>query len=166
MLTREAQLEAAWAELKRSYSLSPYEAADVAWVAIIKLANLLPGASEHKRLLALVDRLPTERVRTILALEGVDVLLNLDPPLESVPSMAHERLDPTRTAQELAVVRKHRVNDSKVALVNLAEVLKRVRNRRAHAFKTTSGPRDYEILSAAATILQALGQAAAEAVQA
>jgi len=164
MLDTDTQREAARAELRRSYDLSPYEAVDVAWVAVIKLANLLPGASEHKRLLALLDRLPPERIQSILSREAVDTLLNLNPPLESVLNMPHERLDVERTAQELAFVREHRVDDPKLALLKLAKVLKRVRNRRAHGFKTPYGPRDQEILSAAAPLLQAVGEAAADVV--
>lgn len=164
MLDTGAQRDAARAELKRSYYLSPYEAVDVAWVAVIKLANLLPGASEHKRLLALLERLPPERIQSILSRKAVDTLLNLDPPLESVLSMPHERLDVERTAQELAVVRRHRVDEPKLALLNLAEVLRRIRNRRAHGFKTPYGPRDQEILGAAAPLLQGVGEAAADVV--
>lgn len=159
MLDRQGQLEAAQAELRRSYGLSPYEAVDVAWVAVIKLANLFPGPSEHARLLALVESLPLDRIRVILSHEAVDTLLNIDPPLESVVSTPHERLDLKRTIHQVAVVRNRRDTEPTVALVNLAEILKRIRNRRAHGFKTPDGPRDQEILSAAASLLQAVGQA-------
>ena len=164
MLKSDAQLEAARAELKRSYDLSPYEAVDVAWVAVLKLANLLPGASEHKRLLGLLERLPPDRIQSILSHKAVDTLLSLDPPLESVLRMPHELLDLERTTQELAVVRQHRASDPKRALLDLAEVLKRIRNRRAHGFKTPYGPRDQEILGAAAPLLRAVGEAAADVV--
>lgn len=164
MLDTRAQREAARAELKRSYDLSPYEAVDVAWVAVIKLANLLPGASEHERLLALLERLSLEWIQSILSHNAVDTLLNLDPPLESVVTTPHERLDAKRAAQELAIVRKYRIDEPKLALLNLAKILKRVRNRRAHGFKTPYGPRDQEILGAAAPLLQAVGEAAADVV--
>jgi len=42
-------------------------------------------------------------------------------------------------------------------------VLKRVRNRRAHGFKTPDGPRDRDILEASADILQSLGETAVDA---
>lgn len=165
MLNTNAQREVARAELTRSYDLSPYEAVDVAWVAIIKLANLLSGASEHKRLLALLELLPPQRIQSILSHDAVDTLLNLEPSLESVLKISHERLDVKRTAQELAVVRQHRIDEPKLALLNLAEVLKHIRNRRAHGFKTLYSPRDQEILGAAASLLQAVGEAALDVVE-
>jgi hypothetical protein len=141
MLEAKAQIESARSEIRRSYGLSPYEAVDVAWVSIIKLSNLLPDTSEHKRLLSLLERLPSDSVSEILQLPAIDTLLNLHPPLESVLSVPHERLDAERTAKELAAVRANRHTSPEVALQNLAEVLKRIRNRRAHGFKTSEGPR-------------------------
>jgi len=96
--------------------------------------------------------------------KGVDALLNLDPPLESVFSAPpYERLDSARTARELSTVRQKRENAPKEALLNLTEVLKRVRNRRAHGFKTPDGPRDQLILEAAADILRSIGETAVAA---
>jgi hypothetical protein len=159
------QLQAIKAELTRSDDLPAYEALDVAWVAVIKLANLLPGDSEHRRLIALLDLLPEDRIRPVLQHKGVDVLLNLDPPLESIlTSPPHERLAADRTARELAVVREKRENEPQEALRNLAEVLRRVRNRRAHGFKTPDGPRDQEILRASADILRNIGEIAIDAL--
>jgi hypothetical protein len=105
------QLQTINADLARSRSLPAYEAVDVAWVAVIKVANLLSGDSEHRRLLALLDQLPENRIRPILQHKGVDALLNLDPPLESVFSAAsYERLDSARTARELSAIREKREN--------------------------------------------------------
>ena len=163
-LDAKAQLEAARAELKRSYDLSDYEAVDVAWVAVVMLANLLPGDSERKRLLALLERLDENQIRAILEDKAVDSLLNLDPPLESVLAMSHERLDQERTARELSVVRERRVAEPRVALDNLANVLKRIRNRRAHGFKTRDGQRDQQILGAAVAILHSIGKVSLDAV--
>ena len=159
------QLETIKAELVRSRSLPAYEAVDVAWVAVVKAANLLSDDFEHYRLLALLDRLPDNRIRLILQHKSVDALLNLDPPLESVLSApSYERLNVTRTARELFVVRDQRENAPKEALLNLAEVLKRVRNRRAHGFKTPDGPRNKVILEASAHILRNLGETGVDAL--
>lgn len=158
------QLRGIRAELARSRGLSAYEAVDVAWVAVVKTANLLPGNSEHDRMLALLDRLPENCIRPVLQRQAVDTLLNLNPPLESLLTANYERLNAPRTAEELAIVRAKRASDPKEALCKLADVLKRVRNRRAHGFKTPKGPRDKEILEASADILQTLGEAAVDAL--
>ena len=148
-----AELDAAIADLNRTFGLPVYEAFDVAWISVIKIANLLPGSSEHARLQELLNRLPEESIRYVLQEEQVDTLLNLEPPLESILSSRHERLNAERTAEELAIVRRERENNPKLALHKLADVLKRIRNRRAHGFKTPEGARDNEILGSALWIL-------------
>jgi hypothetical protein len=154
------------AEILRSRGLPAYEAVDVAWVALVKAANLLPGKSEHDRMLALLLRLPETPLRSILQSEALNVLLYLNPPLESLVTAPHERLDKERTAEELEFVRAYRDNEPKEAFRRLANVLKRVRNRRAHGFKTPDGPRDSEILEAATDILQSLGDIAVDTLSA
>jgi hypothetical protein len=157
-------LDSALDDLNRTYCVPTYEAFDVAWIAVLKLANTFPDASEHSRMERLLNRLPDESIEWILNDSAVDVLLDLNPPLESILSTPHERLDKDRTSRELKVVREQRSNDVRSALVNLAHVLKRVRNRRAHGFKTPEGPRDHEILSAGVSILRRVGYASAEAL--
>jgi len=154
MLDKADQVRAAARDLERSSSLSDYEAVDVVWVAIIRIANLEDAQNEHKRLLALLNRFSDAKVVNLLASPSVDALLDLVPPLESIRVFVHERLDVQRTADELSVVRAKRASDPKTALASLAETLKRIRNRRAHGFKTPDGPRDQEILGAASDILR------------
>lgn len=156
------QIKAIRAELARSHGLPAYEAVDVAWVAVVKAANLLPGNSEHDRMLALLNGLPQTPLTAILQSEPVNVLIHLNPPLESLMTARYERLDQDRTARELAFVRAKRDNEPREALRNLANVLKRVRNRRAHGFKSPDGPRDTEILAATTEILQEIGDLAVE----
>lgn len=158
------QIKIARFELARSYGLSDYEAVDVAWVAIVKAANILPEPNEHKRLVALLDRANVDAVRNVLFEGGVNALLSLQPPLETVLTNPHERLNAKRTASELEAVRELRESDPKSALLALVAVMKRIRNRRAHGFKTPYGPRDQEILRAAAPVLRALGEVAINAV--
>ena len=158
-------LDEAICDLNRTFKLPPYEGVDVAWVAVIKMANLLPVRTEDRRLEALLEQLPEDSLRSILAGEAVQALLDLEPPLESAQAFKHERLDAERTARELEEVRQLRETEPRVALLSLAHVLKRVRNRRARGFKTTEGPRDQEILSASVKILRELGAAVAEALR-
>lgn len=164
MRSAATQIEIARSELQRSCELSDYEAVDVAWVAIVKVANTLPDANEHKRLVALLDRASEDAVRKVLSHPGVDALLTLDPPLETILASHHERLNAERTAADLKDICELRRSDPKAALRSLIEVLKRIRNRRAHGFKTAYAPRDNEILGAAAPILRALGEVAIHAV--
>jgi len=160
------ELDSAIEELNRASELPAYEGFDVAWIAVIKMANLLPGSTEHARLLELLNRLPEESVRHILRQQEVDTRLNLQPPLETVLSAKYERRDAGRTAEELDMVRRHREDDPKLALRTLADVLKRIRNRRAHGFKTPEGPRDAEILGSTLGLLRLVGQSAAEVLDA
>src|SRR2546427_4095980 len=140
MLDVTTQIDLARSELTRSYELSDYEAVDVAWVAIVKIANILPEPNEHKRLAALLDRANDGAVRMVLFLPGVDALLSLQPPLETSLNNAHEKLDANRTARALRAVRELRDGAPKSALLALVEVMKRIRNRRAHGFKTPYAP--------------------------
>jgi hypothetical protein len=156
------ELDSALADLNRTFGLDVYEAVDVAWTSVVKIANVFPGSSEHARFLEMLNRLSEESVRYILHQQAVDALLNLQPPLETILSYRHERLYAERTARELEVVRHNRDTDPKLALHNLAEVLKRIRNRRAHGFKTPKRARDNEILDSATRILQLIGVSAAE----
>ena len=166
METPLSPIDVARAELARSQTLSDYEAVDVAWVAMIKAANTRPEPNEHRRLLALLDQVGEDQVRAVLRQPGVDVLLNLQPPLETVLTSPHERLDMDRTAKEIDSVRQSREQDPSSAARSLAEILKRIRNRRAHGFKTPYAPRDQEILGAAASILRAMAQAGIDAADA
>jgi hypothetical protein len=159
-----AELNTAIKDINRTFGLRPYEGFDVAWIAVIKMANMLPGSKEHDRLVELADRLSDDAIRHILHSDELDTLLHLNPPLETVLSFPHEHLDAARTAAELEQVRLHRNTNPKLALRNLVQVLKRIRNRRAHGFKTPDGPRDDEILSAAVWLVRIIGLSAAEAL--
>lgn len=140
-------------EAERSEALSDYEAVDVLWVCIVKLANLCTGKNEHDRVLSLVDTLQTEEVRDLMKFAAVDALLRLDPPLETVLASPHERLATEETAVALETIRGLREWDPRGALRSFGDILKRIRNKRAHGFKSAKGPRDQHILHAARAFL-------------
>jgi hypothetical protein len=165
VLSTAKQLEGAKAELARSYDLSPYEAIDAAWLALLKTANLCPGDDEIERMAALLQRMPLDGIRPILLCAAVDALLNLSPPLESLLTAPHEEIEADRTARQFDVVRAKRETAPHEALTKLVSVLRRVRNRRMHGFKTPDAPRDQEILTAATSILQQLGGVGLEAIK-
>lgn len=156
MTATPEQLKGITRELDRSRGLPAYEAIDAAWLALLKSANLMAGTDEHERITSLLEQLPEDRIHLMLLCASVDSLLDLQPPLESVLSEPHEEIDAARTARQLAVVRAKRDTEPIAALQKLVSVLKRVRNRRMHGFKTPDGPRDQEILMPSADILQQL----------
>lgn len=164
MLGSLSQVKVARDELARSYELSDYEAVDVAWVAMVKAANTRPESNEHERLIAVLDLVNATVVREILFHPGVDALLNLQPPLETIITSPHERLDAERTEREMSEIRQSRESDPNGALRALAAIMRRIRNRRAHGFKTPYAPRDQEILGAAAPVMRAMAMATIDAV--
>jgi hypothetical protein len=70
-------------EIEAAKNLDDYEAVDVLWVVLLKLANLMTGSNEHHRLLALVGRIPTSSLSGLMNGPGVEALINLQPPLET-----------------------------------------------------------------------------------
>jgi hypothetical protein len=147
-------------DIQSTTQLSDYEATEVLWVTLVKLGNLLPESNEHRRMLALVRRMPAPKLLQLVGSQAVDALLTLDPPLETILGSPHERLDPTATLRAFASIRSADQGDPYEAAVSLGEVLKRIRNKRAHGFKTRSGPRDQEILRAARLLLAEMCQLA------
>lgn len=151
-------------DLSASEGVSDYEAVEVLWVALVKSANLMPGKSEHQRMLALVERMPVQGIKLLLDHPAVDARLNLDPPLETVLADAHERLYEEETKAALTKIRDSRGKEPKEALFALGEILKRIRNKRVHGFKIRKGPRDIQILGATRPLLFGLCQLALEAI--
>lgn len=143
-------------DVKAAASLSDYEAVDVLWVAMVKAANRLPGKNEHQRMLALVDSLTITEIRACLKLSGVETLIHLDPPLETILADVNERLESEKTSESFNKAGNLRYSNPKAAFIELGEVLKRIRNKRAHGFKSRGLRRDSEILGAAKQILNRL----------
>jgi len=149
-------------DMIRAITLSDYEAVEVFWVALVKFSNLLPETSEHKRMLNLVKQLSTESLIYIISDPAIDELLKLEPPLETILANPHERLSTEKTKQAISNFYAYRENNPVESVLSLGEILKRVRNKRAHGFKTRSGPRDKIILRTSKSILQRMCEAIAE----
>lgn len=137
-----------------------YMAVNTLWLALLKLANLEEGKSELDRMKVLVDRIPVETVVSIVNDPSVDELLNLDPPLETIVSHKREELKTKVVATELEKVRTHRTLAPREALAGLGFILKSIRNKREHGFKTQFGVRDTAILRPTRHLLSKLSQAA------
>jgi hypothetical protein len=149
--------------LEAAVSESDYTAVNTLWLALLKLANLEVGKSELARMVKLVGRIPAETVAAIVNDPAVDSLLKLKPPLETVVSHPQEELETEKVAAALEKVRSQRAAAPREALAGLGVVLKAIRNKREHGFKTRVGPRDSEILRPARQLLGKLSQAALDA---
>lgn len=144
------------AHLQVAAAADDFTAVDHLYQALLKASRDWSGGDEGARLLAMVGAFSEDDVGRVLSLEGVDRLLDLDPPLESVLAEPDEELRTDRIAGAVSSVRGYRTAQPRLALRNLALVLKRVRDKRYHGFKTTSGARDAEILAAAREVLREL----------
>jgi hypothetical protein len=137
-------------------SQSDYVAVELLWNALVKAAHAKNKRDEFERLLLLIGDLQPAQVAALMQHHSVDTLLNLHPPLETVLADPNERLYTRRAADELATIRAARDADPNKAAAALLSVLKRIRNKRMHGFKTPDGPRDAEILGAARPLLRVL----------
>jgi hypothetical protein len=142
------------ADIQAAASESDYTAVNTLWLALLKLANLEQGRTELVRMTTLVNRIPKDALCGILADEAVASLLNLHPPLETVLSYPREELRTKEVTEALAVIRSQRTSNLRAAMASLGSVLKSIRNKREHGFKTRMGPRDSVILSAARRLLE------------
>src|SRR5437867_2886104 len=112
------------AEARQAGVLPPYQATNGLWVCLVKLANLLPTVGvEHEQVASLLRRLTREQAALVVTDAGVDQLLDIQPPLETILADQRERLHPLPVARELARVRDRRTRDPKTALAALFEVL-------------------------------------------
>lgn len=104
----------------------------------------------------LVNGLPEAKLVAILHSPSANALLDLDPPLETILSDPHERLQPNETAEAIRRVRGARDNDPHAAMLSFGGILKTIRNKREHGFKSSKGQRDVQILKAARGVLAEL----------
>lgn len=149
-------------EVERSALLTDYEAVDVLWVALLKIANKRAGNDEYARMRNQVSVLPQAKLATILNSPSANALLDLDPPLETILADPHERLQPNETAEAIRRVREARDNDPHSAMLAFGGILKTIRNKREHGFKSSKGQRDVQILKAAREVLAELCNVALE----
>ena len=143
-------------QIESAETQDDYLAVNTLWLALLSMANLMPDRTERKRIVTLVDKIPVESTRDLLHDPGVDRLLALDPPIETILTSPHERLEHNAATKELNEIRSFRDSDSRKALMSLGSILKRIRNKREHAFKSPSNPRNLEILGAARSVLSHL----------
>jgi len=143
-------------EASATDSESDYVAVELLWNVLVKAAHAKHNRDEFERLLLLIGDLDSAQVAAWMQHHSVDTLLNLQPPLETVLADRNERLQIQKASDELANIRAARAAEPRKAAVALLSVLKRIRNKRIHGFKTPDGPRDAEILGASRPLLRVL----------
>lgn len=141
-------------------SLPDYEAFNALWAILTNAANLMQGEKEcdlnRERIISLVGKLSKEDIKRLLKDKSVDSLVFLDPPLETVLAGPDEKPDEDSIMRIIGKVRSSRDSDHGEALINLVEILGRIRDKSVHWFKTESAPGDNEVLSPARKILYLL----------
>lgn len=141
-------------EAAAALTMDPYRAMNALWLVLVKTANRFPRvAQEHEQIASLLRRFSRAEASRVASTKGVDELLALDPPLETILSDSGERLGTEKTRKELARISELRTLDPKAALMATFEILQRIRDKREHGFKSPNGRRDTEILTAGVSIL-------------
>jgi len=158
-------LDAVIRDLNNTFYLSPYDGFQVAWDAIIKMANLIPKDKEPDRMVTLLKIIPEEKVKALLSDSAVDEILNIRPLLATLLSNQHKRINDDNTSHELAEFIRLRTIDPGAALIILTAVLKRIRDHRVHGFETKEGSRDEVIFRSSLRLLYKLGGFAAECLR-
>ncbi len=141
-------------------SLPDNEVFDALWSVLTNAVNLMQGESEcelnRERIISLVEKFSEEEIKRLLKDKSVDSLVFLDPPLETVLAGPDEKPDEDSITRIVGKVRSSRDSDPGETLINLIEILGRIRDKSVHWFKTESKPGDNEILSSARKILYLL----------
>ena len=144
-------------EIISTQSLPDYEAFDALWAALTKVADVMQGEGERdldrQGMESLLEKLSEEEIKRLLKDGSVDSLIFLDPPLETVIVDSDEKPVGDSTMRVIAKVRSSRDSDPREALANLGEILRRIRDKLAHGFKTESGSGNNEVLLPARKIL-------------
>jgi len=159
-------LDAVIRDLNNTFYMSPYDGYQVAWDAIIKMANHFPQSKELDRMIYLLNTIPEEKVKDILSDSAVDELLNVRPLLKTLLSSQYDTMNDHRTSHELKELVRLRTIDPRAALIILVAILKRIRDHRVHGFETQEGSRDEVIFRASLRLLYKLGGFAAECLRA
>ena len=135
---------------------SDYVAVELLWNILVKAAHSQKGGKEFRRIQLVIRSLKLAQTAELMKHPAIDVLLDLNPPLETVLVDPNEWLQTKQASKELATIRASRFADPAKAMDQLMFVLKRIRNKRVHGFKSPKGQRDAEILGAARPLLSVL----------
>jgi len=143
-------------ELEAVLDLPDFDRFERLWNLLIRVGLSEFEPEEGKRAFALLKRLSGSAMHRILNNSAVEELIELNPPLETVLAAPHERLRSLRAQRALDKLRRCRTERPAEALHALATLLKLIRDKRIHGFKTPHGPRDNQILRPASGVLRAI----------
>jgi hypothetical protein len=149
--------------LERSESEDDYAAINTLWIGLTKAAQAFDGDEAHRGM-SLLEAIGAESLVEVVHSSGVDELLALDPPIETILTYPGEEdwLDAIAAAERVFTIREFRDSEPLRASVALIWLLRRVRNRVDHGFKTPKGSRDQEVMRATRATLDAFVRAAIE----
>lgn len=151
--------------LRRASESDAYGLFEGSYRALVVAALRETLDEERARIQRLVGRLPEARLREAVALPEVDVLLDLDPPLETYTDFQTEGLTSGDVAKKLSEVRHHREERPLKAARALVDVLGFIRNKQVHGYKRVFEDRDHEILEAAGGVAVCLATASLELLE-
>jgi hypothetical protein len=166
IVINKESLDAIIRDLNNTFYMSPYDGYQVAWDAIIKMANHFQQNKKLDRMVSFLKIIPEEKVKDILSDSAVDELLNIRPLLKTLLSSQHDTINDHRISQELKELVRLRTIDPRAALMILVAVLKRIRDHKVHGFETQEGSRDEVIYRSSLRLLYKLGGFAAECLSA
>jgi hypothetical protein len=153
-------------DLNNTFYLSPHEGFQVAWDAIIKMANHFQHNKRLDGMVSLLNIIPEKMVREILSDSAVDELLNVRPLLETLLSSKDKSINDDQISHELKELVRLRPIDPRGALNNLIVILKRIGDHRVHGFETQEGSRDEVIFRSSLRLLYKLGGFTVECLRA
>jgi hypothetical protein len=153
-------------DLNNTFYLSPYEGFQIAWDAIIKMANHFQQNKKLDRMVSLLNIIPDKMVEEMLSDSAVDELLNVRPLLKTLLSSKNKSINDDRISYELKELVRLRTIDPRAALNILIVILKRIGDHRVHGFETQEGSRDEVIFRSSLRLLYRLGGFAAECLRA
>jgi len=128
-------------ELAIADQQSDYIAVELLWNVLVKAAHSHNDCKEYKRIQSLVEGIEKGEATYLMNHVAIDTLLKLEPPLETILVDSNEQLNTKQTAEELRAIEANRFTNPRKALDALVFVLKRIRNKRVHGFKSPNGPR-------------------------
>src|SRR5688572_2019048 len=80
-------------EFGQTKTLNAYNRFTQLWHLLLKISMDEPSKEEFKRVMSFISQLSKGSIFRVLANPGIDQLINLDPPLETILAHQHERLD-------------------------------------------------------------------------
>src|SRR5206468_1825652 len=109
-------------EVEHAAKSRDYDAVEQFWNLLVRASDERKEKEEFARVKALVAILPAEVIKEWISKKGVDDLLSLRPPLETMLVSQHEGLQSEDAAREMETIRQYRSSDPNVACAALLSI--------------------------------------------